>query len=131
MSRVIGASPPQLDFCGTQQPVGSPASSVTQLQTLITAETTEEKNVILINHSFGGAVGCAAVKGSSQKHPVEQNDASGKVIGIVQICEAMVAAAKEAGASVETQYLDSGHVPFLGKADETPDFIQRALESFR
>ncbi|KAE8395018.1 hypothetical protein BDV23DRAFT_116016 [Aspergillus alliaceus] len=45
--------------------------------------------------------------------------------------EAMVAAAKEAGASVETQYLDSGHVPFLDKADETPDFIQRALESFR
>lgn len=173
-------------------------------------------------------MGSSAVKGFSQKYPVGQNEASGKVIGIVQICafmppsnaslydmvshapnapfhhpdsngwgiidsansidlfyndltvevatswvaklrrqsyvtftdrenvysgwldvpvwfllctrdqaipiqaqEAMITAAKEAGTSVETQYLDSGHVPFLGKANETLDVIQRALESFR
>jgi pimeloyl-ACP methyl ester carboxylesterase len=80
---------PQLDFCGTSQPVDSLASTIQQIQTLIAEETTLGNDVVLINHSFGGSVGCSSVKGFTQKDPTRLTPNSGKVIGIVQLCAFM------------------------------------------
>ncbi|KAF7585898.1 hypothetical protein BBP40_009880 [Aspergillus hancockii] len=219
---------PQLDFSGTEKPVDSLASSVHQIQGLIAAETTKGNDVVLINHSFGGAVGCSAVKGFTAKDTSRlDGDGAAKVLGIVQICafmlpantsiydlisqasdepphhpdaegweildngdplklfyndlppevgnhwkdkmkkqstwaftdrdniypgwkdvpvwylhgkqdqivpvqaqEAMVAAARAAGATVVTNYLDCGHCPFLGKLGDTVEFITSAVEEF-
>ncbi|KAJ5165897.1 hypothetical protein N7492_006193 [Penicillium capsulatum] len=221
---------PQLEFCGTEQPVESLAGSVHQVQDLIAAETSAGRNVLLINHSFGGCVGCSAVDGFTEKNPARLTPTSGKILGIVQVCafmppsktalydvlhdafdmtksfhhahddgwewidaaepedlfyndlspeqaqywksrllkqstsamkdrdpiyagwadcpvwyllctrdhaipisaqEAMVAAAREAGASVTTKVVDAGHSPFLSKPDETVAFIAEAVEHFR
>ncbi|KAJ6084186.1 hypothetical protein N7486_010986 [Penicillium sp. IBT 16267x] len=80
---------PQLDFCGTTQPVDSLASTIRQIQALITEETTLGNDVVLINHSFGGSVGCSSVKGYTQKDPSRLTPKSGKVVGIIQICAFM------------------------------------------
>ncbi|CAI7624803.1 unnamed protein product [Penicillium manginii] len=77
---------PQLEFCGTQEPVQSLAGSIGQVQDLIAAETTQGNNVVLVNHSFGGCVGSSSVKGFTQKDPSKLGPGSGKVVGIVQIC---------------------------------------------
>ncbi|KAJ5098223.1 hypothetical protein N7532_005224 [Penicillium argentinense] len=77
---------PQLEFCGTEKPVQSLAGSIRQVQDLIEAETKQKRNVILINHSFGGAVGCSSVKGFSDKDTSRLGPGSGRVIGIVQVC---------------------------------------------
>jgi pimeloyl-ACP methyl ester carboxylesterase len=217
---------PQLEFCGTAEPVNSLASSVSQIQTLIAQETGNGNDVVLINHSFGGSVGCSSVKGFSQKDPSKLTPNSGKVIGIIQLCafmppsntslydmidpsdtfhhsspdgwevidkrnpedlfyndldqesaqlwkgrllkhstatlkdresiyagwadvpvsyifaardqaipiqiqEAMVAAARGAGASITTRTLDSGHSPFLSKIDETVSSILEDVETFK
>ncbi|KAJ5371042.1 uncharacterized protein N7496_007134 [Penicillium cataractarum] len=214
---------PQLDFCGTEQPVDSLASTIHQIQTLIAQETTLGNDVVLINHSFGGSVGCSSVKGFTQKDPSRLTPNSGKVIGIIQLCafmpqsglslydmvditkvfhhsepdgwegihqdpvalfyndmspedarywkdcllkhstaafkdsvnvypgwadvptsfifclrdgaiplqiqEAMVEAAKGAGASITTRSLDTGHSPFFSKPEETTSVISESLKS--
>jgi pimeloyl-ACP methyl ester carboxylesterase len=43
--------------------------------------------------------------------------------------EAMVAGAKQAGASVTIKTLQAGHSPFLSKVDETVEFIREACEA--
>jgi pimeloyl-ACP methyl ester carboxylesterase len=216
---------PQLDFCGTAQPVDSLASSVNQIQTLIAEETILGNDVVLINHSFGGSAGCTSVKGFTQKDPSRLTPNSGKVIGIIQLCafmprsdlslydmvditrvfhhsgpdgweiidqdpealfyndlppedvqfwksrllkhssatfkdavnvypgwadvpvsyifckkdgaiplqiqEAMVEGAKEAGASITTKSLDTGHSPFLSKTEETIGAIVESLNTLQ
>jgi pimeloyl-ACP methyl ester carboxylesterase len=216
---------PQLDFCGTEQPVDSLESTIHQIQTLIAEETSLGNDVILINHSFGGFAGCTSVKGFTQKDPSRLTPKSGKVIGIIQLCafmpqsglsvydvidtekvfhrsgpdgweiiiqdpealfyndlspedarywkgrllkhssatlkdsvnvypgwadvpvsfifclkdgaiplqiqEAMVDAAKSAGASITTRSLDTGHSPFLSQPEETISTIAESLKSFQ
>lgn len=80
---------PQLDFCGTEQPVDSLASTIQQIQTLIAQETTLGNDVVLINHSFGGSVGCTSVSGFTKKDPTKLTPNSGKVIGLIQLCAFM------------------------------------------
>lgn len=77
---------PQVEFCGTEQPVESLAGSVRQIQDLLAAETSAGNNVLLINHSFGGSVGCSAANGFTEKNPSRLTPSSGKVVGIVQVC---------------------------------------------
>jgi hypothetical protein len=77
---------PLLDFCGTERPVDSICSSINQIQKIIATETTAGRNVVVINHSFGGSVGCSAVKGFTKKDPSRLSDASGYVVGIIQLC---------------------------------------------
>jgi pimeloyl-ACP methyl ester carboxylesterase len=77
---------PQLDFCGTAEPVDSLASSINQVQRLIADETLQGNNVVLINHSFGGSVGCSSIKGFSEKDSSRLTRDSGKVVGIIQLC---------------------------------------------
>jgi pimeloyl-ACP methyl ester carboxylesterase len=48
----------------------------------------------------------------------------------VQAQEAMVAAARKAGASVITKTLEAGHSPFLSKDEETVGAFLEILESF-
>lgn len=216
---------PQLDFCGTDQPVDSLASTIQQIQALITEETTLGNDVVLINHSFGGSAGCSSVKGHTQKDPSRLTPKSGRVVAIIQICafmppsnaslydlidpsiafhhagedgwevidqdpealfyndlppedvsfwksrlrkhssatfkdsanvyagwadvpvsyifctndgaiqiqiqEAMVKAAKEAGASITTRSLDASHSPFLSKPRETISAITESLKALQ
>lgn len=215
---------PQIQFAGTAEPVDSLEGSINQLRTLIKQETLSGNDVYLVNHSFGGSVGCSSVKGLTQKDPSCLASGSGKVIGIIQICaftppsglslydalpgekfhssdssgwevidngepedifyndiprdearawkekllvkqsaatfkdrdniyagwqdvplwylfckldkaipiqaqEGMIAAVREAGASVTTKYLESAHSPFLSRPEETAAFILEAVES--
>ncbi|PYH28217.1 alpha/beta hydrolase [Aspergillus neoniger CBS 115656] len=80
---------PQLQFCGTSKPVESLASSINQIRRLIFRETKKGSNIVLINHSFGGSVGCSAVKGFTPKDPSELEHNAGRVIGIIQLCAFM------------------------------------------
>lgn len=81
---------PALDFSNTPQPVESLASSINQIQDLIRSETNEGNDVVLVNHSFGGSVGCSAAKGFTQKNPSRLSPtAKGKVVGIIQLCAFM------------------------------------------
>lgn len=80
---------PQVEFCGTETPVASLAGSINQIQSIITDETRNGRNVVLINHSFGGAAGCSAVKGFTEKDPSRLDNNSGRVIGIIQLCAFM------------------------------------------
>lgn len=216
---------PQLQSSGTPEPVTSLESTVSQVQDIIVAESTKGNDVIMVNHSFGGVVGCSAVKGFTAKDSSKLGSAKGKVVGIIQICafmipsnvslrdlvaggpgpfrthispegwdvidddtidlfyndlpaekakhwqsrlvnhspatfadgnssyagwadvpvwylhctkdnamkievqEAMVAGAKQAGASVTTKTLQAGHSPFLSKVDETVAFIREACDA--
>ncbi|KAB8075845.1 alpha/beta-hydrolase [Aspergillus leporis] len=218
---------PLLDFVNTKDPLKSIASSVTQLQHIIADRTSKGCDVVLVTHSFGGAVGCSAVKGFTAKDSSRLSGAAGKLLGIVQLCafmppantslhdiisrspkepfhhsdadgwevidngdpvdifyndlppdvaqhwkdklrkqpsgafkdreniypgwadvpvwyllckqdhaipiqaqEAMVAAAREAGATVVTETLDCSHSPLLSRVDETVAFIERAVDDF-
>ena len=99
---------PQVEFCGSETPVGSLAGSLSQIQSIITDETRNGRNVVLINHSFGGAVGCSAVKGFTEKDPSQLNDDnSGRVIGIIQLC-AFMPPSKTSQYDVLRPILDSG-----------------------
>jgi pimeloyl-ACP methyl ester carboxylesterase len=217
---------PQLDFCGTDVAVPSIASSISQIQELITAETSAGRNVVLINHSFGGSVGCSSVKGFTKQNPsrLQSKEGAGSVIGIIQLCaftppanvslydaigtpqfhhhgpngweiidggdpaqlfyndlpesegqkwfnilrkqstatlldrenvypgwkdvkvwylfctkdnaipiqgqEAMVKAARDAGAVFISEYLEAGHSPMLSKTEKVREFVVRALADF-
>ncbi|KAJ5587141.1 uncharacterized protein N7459_002906 [Penicillium hispanicum] len=80
---------PQVEFCGTAEPVNSLAGSVNQIQSLIAQETAAGKNVVVVNHSFGGSVGCTSVQGFSRKNSSRLSDDAGHVLGIVQLCAFM------------------------------------------
>jgi pimeloyl-ACP methyl ester carboxylesterase len=77
---------PQLEFCGTEEPVESLAGSISQVQDLIASETAQGNDVVLVNHSFGGCVGSSSVKGFTQKDSSRLSPGSGKVVGIIQLC---------------------------------------------
>lgn len=77
---------PQLGFSNTEQPVQFLAGSIGQVQHIIASETALGNNVILVNHSFGGSVGCSSMKGFSEKDPFNLRAGYRKVVGIVQIC---------------------------------------------
>ena len=55
---------PLFDFCGTERPIDSIQSSIDQIQQIIAAETAAGRDVVTINHSYGGSVGCSSVEGS-------------------------------------------------------------------
>jgi pimeloyl-ACP methyl ester carboxylesterase len=215
---------PLLDFCGSEHPVDSIASSIRQIQQNLETETSAGRNVVVINHSFGGCVGCSSVKGFTKRDPSRLSDDSGYVVGIIQLCafmsplrqslydvvgtlvfhrhgpdgwevihhgdprhlfyndlsheeaqhwksflrkqstralldrenvypgwadvpvwylccdqdnaipiagqEAGIMAARKAGATITTRYIESGHSPFLSKTEKTAQFILEALASF-
>lgn len=63
-------------------PTANFSSDVKAVRESILAETTQGRNVVVIVHSYGGAVGSSAIKGLTQ-HP--KDDPSGHVIGYVMI----------------------------------------------
>ncbi|OJJ05153.1 hypothetical protein ASPVEDRAFT_834030 [Aspergillus versicolor CBS 583.65] len=77
---------PQVEFSGTETPVTSAAGSINQIQSIIIDETSNGRNVVVINHSLGGVVGCSAVKGFTRKDPSRLDNNSGSVVGIIQLC---------------------------------------------
>ncbi|KAJ5604893.1 alpha/beta-hydrolase [Penicillium lagena] len=81
---------PQLDYSGTAKPVESIASSIEQIQKLLNVATMAGRDVVLVNHSFGGVVGCSAVKGFTQKNSSQLHAGSGRVIGIIHLSAIMV-----------------------------------------
>ena len=77
---------PQVSFCGTPEPLTSIAPCIAQIASLIATETSAGRNVVMVNHSFGGVVGCSAVNGFTSKNSSNLTEGSGKVIGIIQMC---------------------------------------------
>lgn len=76
---------PQVSFYGTTEPVQSIAPCISQIQDILAQETGMGNNVVMVNHSFGGVVGCSAVNGFTSANP-SRLGGTGKVIGIVQMC---------------------------------------------
>ncbi|KAK8053121.1 alpha/beta-hydrolase [Apiospora saccharicola] len=74
---------PQLCFCGTAEPVPSIAPCVAQVRALIADEIEAGRDVILINHSFAGIVGCSAVNGFTSTTTSPED--IGRVIGIIML----------------------------------------------
>lgn len=76
---------PQLCFCGTAEPIPSIAPCVAQVRALIGNEVEAGRDVILINHSFAGIVGCSAVKGFTPTTTPPKDQDRGRVIGIIML----------------------------------------------
>lgn len=72
-------------YNGTSNPITTVKIAIDQAAKLIEAEVSQGRDVILINHSFGGTVGCSASKGFTKKDPSKLKPGSGHVIGIAQI----------------------------------------------
>ena len=81
---------PQVCFCGTPEPLTSIAPCISQIQALIAAETSAGRDVVMVNHSFGGVVGSSAVNGFTTKNPAKLEGTKGKVIGIIQMASLTV-----------------------------------------
>jgi hypothetical protein len=77
---------PQVCFCGTEEPLTSIAPCIAQIQAIIAEETSAGRDVVMINHSFGGVVGCSSVNGFTAKNQSRLAGSGGKVIGIIQMC---------------------------------------------
>lgn len=62
---------PQLCFCGsgTEEPIKSWQECIDQVRALLSQETSAGRDVVLVNHSMGGIVGCSAVKGFTARDP--------------------------------------------------------------
>lgn len=60
----------------------------------IVAETTQGRNVVLVVHSFGGAVGSSAMKGLTLQKPSSQHEGTGHVIGFFMIASGFVITGK-------------------------------------
>jgi hypothetical protein len=67
-----------------------------QIQDIISTETSAGRDVVMINHSFGGVVGCSAISGFTAAKP-NKLTGNGKVIGVIQMCALTV----PAGVSLE------------------------------
>ncbi|KAK7757911.1 hypothetical protein SLS62_000289 [Diatrype stigma] len=100
---------PQLCFCGssvggssTEEPIKSWQECIDQVRALLSQETSAGRDVVLVNHSMGGIIGCSAVKGFTARDPsalsgqgatvamaaegeAEETRGVGRVIGIVQV----------------------------------------------
>src|ERR1700761_5504197 len=79
---------PQMVYGNTDVPLPNIKLAIEQVAGLISTETSQGNDVVLINHSFGGSVGCSAVRGFSRNDPsrLTPGHSSGHVIGIAQIC---------------------------------------------
>ncbi|PCD34153.1 hypothetical protein FGRA07_08471 [Fusarium graminearum] len=60
------------------------STDVNAVREAIMTETAQEQDVVVLAHSYGGAVGASAVKGLSQKNS-ESNKGNGHVIGLFLI----------------------------------------------
>ncbi|KAF2096499.1 alpha/beta-hydrolase [Rhizodiscina lignyota] len=76
---------PTLPFCHTESPQSSIKPDIDLVANLIESEVSKGRDVLVVNHSLGGYVGCSAVKGFTRKDPSRLQDGWGKVIGIIQI----------------------------------------------
>lgn len=100
---------PQLIFCGTEHPIDSIKPAIEQVQSLISAEVSSGRDVILITHSFGGSVGSSAVKGLTRKDPSNLTSSStGRVVGLIQIAAFL----PPTGVSLHDVLADRSHEPF-------------------
>ncbi|KIV79081.1 hypothetical protein PV11_06667 [Exophiala sideris] len=76
---------PQLLYTDTDKPVASIGPAIESLREVIATEIDAGNDVVMVNHSFGGMVGCSAIKGFTRKNPSNiKHDSSGHVLGLVQ-----------------------------------------------
>jgi hypothetical protein len=61
------------------------APCIAQVQDIISTEASAGRDVVMINHSFGGVVGCSAINGFTAANPNKLTE-NGKVIGVIQMC---------------------------------------------
>ncbi|RGP67717.1 hypothetical protein FSPOR_5907 [Fusarium sporotrichioides] len=66
------------------------STDVNAVRESIMAETAEEQDVVILAHSYGGAVGASAIKGLTRKM-AEDNQGTGCVIGLFMIGTGFVA----------------------------------------
>jgi alpha-beta hydrolase superfamily lysophospholipase len=77
---------PQLCFVGGIGKAPSTwAPCVEQLQQLLSKETSSGRDVVVVNHSFGGIAGCSAIEGYTELSSARLGKGDGHVRGIVQI----------------------------------------------
>ncbi|OBS24579.1 hypothetical protein FPOA_05121 [Fusarium poae] len=67
------------------------STDVKAVREAIMEETAQEQDVVIVAHSYGGAVGASAIKGLSRKN-AEENKGNGHVIGLFLIGTGFVAA---------------------------------------
>ncbi|KAF2099550.1 alpha/beta-hydrolase [Rhizodiscina lignyota] len=79
----------QILFSNTVEPLPSIKHAIEQVQGLIEAEVSQGRDVVVINHSFGGSVGQSAVNGYTSKNLSKLKEGWGKVIGICYVCAFM------------------------------------------
>lgn len=75
----------QMVFAGNN-PANGIKPAIDQMAALIEAEVSQGRNVIVVNHSFGGSVGSSGTKGYTASNPSKLKAGYGHVIGICQIC---------------------------------------------
>ncbi|KAH8661710.1 Alpha/beta hydrolase fold-1 [Ilyonectria robusta] len=61
------------------------SDDVRAVRDAIVAETTQGRNVVVVVHSYGGAVGSSAIKGLTPQQPSSQNENSGHVVGFFMV----------------------------------------------
>lgn len=76
----------QMKFAGPEAKPGVGVKpSIEQAATLIESQTSQGRDVVVINHSFGGAIGPSAIKGYTNKDASKLKEKDGRVIGIIHI----------------------------------------------
>ena len=83
---------PQMIFANQALPTIKLA--IDQAQEIIEGEVSQGRDVVVVVHSFGGAVGGSAVNGYTEKNPAKLKQGWGKVIGLCYVCAFMPAAGK-------------------------------------
>lgn len=93
---------PQMQYSDAPTPTPSIAPDIAYLQTLIAAETSAGKNVILVGHSFGGVASSSCVKGFTAADPSNlKQKTDGKVIGIALLTAMCI----PTGSSLAAEYM--------------------------
>ncbi|KAJ5731206.1 uncharacterized protein N7483_005714 [Penicillium malachiteum] len=137
---------PQLPTCtGIPPPTGSLVEDIACVKSLVTSLVDDGQRVLMILHSYGGAVGGSAVEGLS----IPEREAAGKLGGVIHLlylCAYMVPTGVSAGDIIReakfeeilkenldispdglTALKDPGLAFFSGRADQAT--VEKALKS--
>lgn len=76
---------PTLQYSNADTPLPSIKTDIDQVAELVLAEVSQGIDVVVVNHSLGGYVGCSAIRGFTKKDSSRLQDGFGSVIGLVHI----------------------------------------------
>ncbi|KAI1616232.1 Alpha/beta hydrolase fold-1 [Exophiala viscosa] len=106
---------PQLLFTDIDLPITSIAPAIESLRRVIASEIDAGNDVVVVNHSFGGMVGCSAIKGFTRKNQSNlKHNKSGHVLGLIQT----PAFAPRSNTALIDLYAVPGYVESLSSQDQ-------------